>query len=293
MALLQENESGDGTTFDIPSDKITIETILTDKVEINDTVVQIEPNQNDFNFDFKDVESMDEFKLLVGKRKILNTLCDGLGMTISDDIASYEDDIKHLNPDLCDLYRKILAINSYLLYTNENVEITDKNKRQIGCVTISIGDDDELIKIKSQGVIFPILLSETVKGLAELFALHGLPNDKKTALAIMSKTDYVKGEIWKMRFGMELWNRFSKSFNDITYGELPYLFKRIATLDTDDFNYLMKEVFAKTKKGKQLMSIISKKAKKDKDYNSFLNKMTRMKDNNGIIIDEYINPDEL
>lgn len=276
--------------FDIPSDMITLETTLVDRIEEND--IPLDPEENG-NLDFDDVESIRQFKYEIGKRKIINTLCDGIAFRIANDIDAYSNDINHINPELCDLYEKILAINNYLLYTNYEIEITDHDKRQIGVVSVSFGDDDELVKIKSEGVIFPVLLLETIKGLAELFVSHGLPSDKNTAMAVVSRTDYLKSEPWTMRFGEPLWNLFSNMFNDITTDEIPYLLKRVAKLDIDDFNWFMKEVFAQTKKGRHLMSIISKHAKKDKEYNLFLNKMSRMKDGNGIINDEYIRPDEL
>ena len=69
--------------------------------------------------------------------------------------------------------------------------------------------------------------------------------------------------------------------------------KRNSKLDVDKFNFLMKEVFAKTRKGKEIMSFICNKAKDDIDYNRFINKMDRMKLNNSLIIDEYIKEEEL
>jgi hypothetical protein len=277
--------------FDVPSDSVMLETKLVDRVEDNDTPV--EPNDSDFNLNFDDMEKADEFKFEIAKRKIFNTLCEGMAFRMANDIDTYAEKIKHINNELPDLYKKILAINSYLLYTENEPEITDKDKKQIGNVSVSFGDDDELVNIKAEGTVFPILLLETAKGFAELFVSHGLPKDKETAMAVIAKTDYIKGEPWTMRFGEPLWNLFSNMFNDITTDEIPYLLKRVAEMSGDDFNWFMKEVFAQTKKGRHLMSIISKKAKQDKEYNSFLNKMSKMKDNNGIITDEYIRPDEL
>jgi hypothetical protein len=96
-----------------------------------------------------------------------------------------------------------------------------------------------------------------------------------------------------MRIGPSLWVLFSNSLNDVTLDELPYLLKRIATLDIDKFNFLMKEVFAKTKKGKQIMSKICNKAKNDIEYSKFTDKMSKMKLDKSIITDEFIKEEEL
>ena len=69
--------------------------------------------------------------------------------------------------------------------------------------------------------------------------------------------------------------------------------KRISKLSVNKFNYLMKEVFAKTRRGKEIMSKLSFKSKNDIEYDKFVDKMTKMKKDKGIITDDYIHPDEL
>ena len=138
-----------------------------------------------------------------------------------------------------------------------------------------------------------MLLAETIKGLTELFISHGLPNDKKTAEMVVKKSDYVKAEPWCMMVGPYMWNLFLNSLNDITYEDMSYLLKRYASLDVEKFNLLTKEILAQTRRGKHIMSILSKNAKKDVEYNSFLDKIDTMKKGNGIITDEYIHLNEL
>jgi hypothetical protein len=96
-----------------------------------------------------------------------------------------------------------------------------------------------------------------------------------------------------MKFGPILWELFNTSLNDISTYELPYLIKIVSELEVNKFNFLMKEVFAKTKKGKQIMSKLSHKAKRESEYDKFVDKMTKMKTDKGIITDDYIHPDEL
>ena len=55
----------------------------------------------------------------------------------------------------------------------------------------------------------------------------------------------------------------------------------------------MKEVFAKTRRGKEIMSKLSFKSKNDIEYDKFVDKMTKMKKDKGVITDEFIHPEEL
>ena len=171
--------------------------------------------------------------------------------------------------------------------------MSDENKMQLGTVEVNLASGDEKVKIEAQGVIMPILLNELIRGFMELFISHGLPKKKEIAMMVLGKSDFLKAEPWDMRVGPYLWDLLSKSFNDINSNELPYLLKRISKLEVDNFNTLLKEVFAKTKRGKEIMSKLSFKAKKDIKYDKFVDKMSKMKKDKGVITDEFIHPDEL
>ena len=64
-------------------------------------------------------------------------------------------------------------------------------------------------------------------------------------------------------------------------------------METDKFNFLMKEVLAGTKKGRRIMAFICNKAKDDSEYDKFVDRMDKMKKDKGIITDDYIHPEEL
>lgn len=278
-------------TFNVPDDSIQLNVSLVDKVDLKNKAIIVDPVDGDFEFD--DVNAASSIRGEVFKRRLLDALCMGESIVLSSDIDSYADSINEISPELCELYLKILALNNYSLYKKEKLGISDTNKMQMGTVLVEFGADDEMVRITSQGEIFPVLLSETLRGFMELFISHGLPKDKKIADMVVQKSDFLKAEPWDMRLGPSLWILLSKSFNDITLEELPYLLKRIACLDVDKFNFLMKEVFAKTKKGKQIMSKLCNIAKNDIEYDRFTDKMTKMKVDKSIITDEFINEEEL
>ena len=224
---------------------------------------------------------------------MLDVLSMGAGMQVSSSIKSYLSDIYDIEPKLPDLYRKILALNNYLLLTRKNLDMTEENHMQMGTVEIILGNEKEKVRINAQGEIFPVLLSECVRGFMELFASHGLPKDKSVLDVVISKSDYLKAEPWDMRIGPSLWTIISESFGEIDFTTIPFLYKRIACLSCKNFNKLMQEVLAKTRTGKRLMGKLVEKSKKDKEYNKFSDKMSKLKTDKSIITDEYINEDEL
>lgn len=277
--------------FRVPDETVDISVSLCDDVDMNRNSFIVDPNIEVPEFD--SVKNAISIRGEVYKRRMLNVLCTGAAMRISENFDNFINEINDINPKLIDLYNKIISLNTYLLYTKNDFGIDDNNKMQLGVVEVSLGNDETKSKIESQGVILPILLMETIKGFMELFISHGLPKDVNDAITVIGRSDFIKAEPWDMKFGPILWDLFYNSSNDVTYEELPYLIKIVSELSVNKFNFLMKEIFAKTKKGKHIMSKLSFKAKRNSEYDKFVDKMTKMKTDRGIITDDYIHPDEL
>ena len=278
--------------FNVPEETVDIVTELCDEVDLNRNSIILDPLDNDGDVEFVNVEDAMSIKGEVYKRRLLNALSMGAAIRMAD-IESLSEEINQLNPKLTDLYNKIISLNNYLLYTKSDFGLTDENKMQMGTVEVSLATEDSKVKIEAQGVIFPILLTELIRGFMELFTSHGLPEDRRQAMMVIGKSDFLKAEPWDMKLGPMLWDLLSNSFNDINSTELPYLLKRISKLSVNKFNYLMKEVFAKTRRGKEIMSKLSFKSKNDIEYDKFVDKMTKMKKDKGVITDEFIHPEEL
>lgn len=280
--------------FEVPSDMVELSIALVDEVDTNKQSIKIEPLIDD-TFEYENLEDASELKSEVYKRRLLNVLSMGAGMKLSSNIKSYMSEIYNLNPRLLDLYRKIIALNDYLLFTNSKLEITEDNQLQMGTVEVTLGSEDEVVRIDSQGLIFPILLSETVRGFMELFASHGLPKEKNKMEFVIGNADYLKAEPWDMRLGFPLWEIFSETFTqENVKGDLiPYLYMILSELKPNVFNKVMSEIFARTRKGKRLLGKLIVRAKDLKAYNNFDNQMATMKLDRSVIADEYIRPEEL
>lgn len=280
--------------FSIPDDSIQMELSLVNAVDLSSQAIKLDPADGDEFMEYEDIADAESIKDEVYKRRLIDAISMGAGMKISANIKDYMKEIYEINPKLIDLYRKILALNDYLLFTREDLGLTEEDKKQYGTVEVVLGQGDESPKIIAQGVIFPILLSESVRGLMELFASHGLPKDLTKAQSVISKADYLKAEPWDMRIGPALWEIISDSFdNHVQTDLIPYLYKRITQLPVKKFNFFMKEVLLKTRKGRRMMAKLSQKAQYEKEYGGFEDKMSKFNTDKNVITDEYIHPDEL
>jgi hypothetical protein len=278
--------------FGVPDDMIQISIELKDEIDFQDSSIQLDPIEGDDDIEYENLSDITTIRDEVYKRRLLNVLSMGAGIQMSSNIKSYLSDLYDINPKLPDLYRKIIALNNYLLFTKEDLHLSDENKMQLGTVVVKLQNNDDKVQIKSQGKIFPVLLSETIRGFMDLFGSHGLPSEREKVEEIIGKADYLKAEPWDMRLGPSLWTILSDSFGDADADLIPYVYRLISKLQPKTFNHLFSEVFAKTRSGKRMMAKIIEKAKEQKDYSGFEDKMSKMKVDKSLLSDE-INPDEL
>ena len=278
--------------FSVPDETVKIETKLVNKVEGGDSISPVEPFDGDIDFSIQDINDLNSVDGEIAKRYFLNALNMGAGMKISANIRGYIEDLYEIDSRLPQMYKELLALNNYMLFSSVDLGITDKNRKQIGIVNVNYGPQNELITISAQGVIFPVLLAELVRGFMELFSSHGLPKERERANYILKKSDYLKAEPWQMRIGPYMWNIFSEQFKDTDTSDMPYIYQVLSKLKPETFFKVFSELMAKTEKGKMYAEKIVNKALDNKEQASFTNKMTKRNDDKNIITDGYMSPEE-
>lgn len=263
--------------FNPPKDYVETDFSLVDSLSLEDQSIILEPIDGDcFRFDSYDEAA--KLKPEVYKRRFMDMLCMGAGLSFSSVLNFYSDEIYDLNPRLVYLYDSILTINAYLLLCKNDLNIDDRNNRLIGANIVRLGADNDLVKITAQGKIFPILLAEAIRGFMGLFASHGLPKDLNKSMLIINKSDFIKAEPWDMRIGPMLWKILYRSFKSNDTETIPYLFKKISQLKPNAFFMFMREVLLNSEKGDALISIIRKRAEKEMQEDDFAKKAQKNTD---------------
>ena len=74
---------------------------------------------------------------------------------------------------------------------------------------------------------------------------------------------------------------------------IPFLFTHICELDCKDFNSLLREVFANTKKGNETIRNLVKEIKHNRDYSEFIQNIQQKNIDTSLISDGYFTPEEL
>lgn len=283
--------------FGIPNGTIMIDMKLVDKVDAKQE--RLVP-ESTIDYSFDNIEDMNNLTNEIYKRRLLNALIIGAATYYAENISFYTNELNHINPILPSLYEKILSINSLLLFHTKQYK--DGNRTDGGKVDVYLSNPETPVKIKAEGIMFPILLEETIKGLLELSISHGLPENREKAEYVTSKSDFKLAEIWDQRLGLPLWNRIVNIMENI--GEDPlevglnFLFMEISKLKPSHFNAVMQEVFANTKAGHSIMKELSNKIHYEKERDEFDDYMLQQANDNQYPLndgdfssDELINDD--
>ena len=285
--------------FNIPNDTLMIDMKLVDKVDTKQERLVPESSEG---FSFDSIEDINNLTDEIYKRRLLNVLIMGASMYYSEYTEAYAHNLYKVDDRLKKLYDKIMCVNDLLLFHTKQ-SLSNKQKDG-GNVDVYISDELTPVRIESKGILFPILLEETIKGMLELSIAHGLPNERYKAEFITNKADFKLAELWDQRLGIPLWTRIIKTMDEVNEDPLEiglnFFFMEISQLSPKQFNTAMQEIFANTKAGKHIVKEISNKIHHQKEMDDFNDYMSShqsnqdeypINDNDEFTADELINDD--
>lgn len=274
--------------FQIPDEFIDFKCEIVDSVD--NSAKPLTPESSE-DREFESIERLEELSDEVYKRRFVNAMIQGASSKLSSRISEYVREIYDINPRLPELYDRIITLNSYLLFKKADA---DSSPNDAGGVDVHLKGDDEMVSIESKGIIFPVLLNETIKGVLELFASHGLPEDMNEAQYVVGKSDFQLAELWDERLGYPIWESFEDSFS-IAIDSFGYatVVSEVFALPTHEFTSLMREVLGKTRKGKQMVSEFTQDLEYRLGKEEFESHMSMMGDEYGDDDDGFFTADEL
>jgi hypothetical protein len=280
--------------FAVPAETINLTCELKDEIEAAKSLRILPEDDGDDNdsYVFADVSEISQVDDIVKQRRFVDSLIQGYAMIASRYEDLYSEYFEtHGFGELLSLYNKINALNDYLVFVKKE-KIDKKNPSLISYVGVHLGHGNNKTVIRSQGLIFPYLLRETIRGFMELFSSHGLPEDNQKAQMIIKRADFTMAEPWDIRFGKTLWEMmFGK--DRIKPNMIPYFFADFCSLETSKFFGLSQELLAKTKKGKSYIKKTISDISNNIDYQAFLKNIQQKNVDSSMITDGYMTADDL
>ena len=118
-----------------------------------------------------------------------------------------------------------------------------------------VDPDTDPPTVKAQGITFPVLVHELIKGVMEVLATQGLPDDPRQAQMVMDSEDTLTAEIWDLRLGPVIWEKFREAYpHDLMQDDKRevqnYLFSEFARMDAKEMFRLTKDVLSDSDRGR-------------------------------------------
>ena len=255
--------------FELPDNTFNFECKLVNEIHNNELPIHSEP----------DIETI-TITPDIQKRRFINMLSVGGALYITEKCMNLiNKHIGEIDEELPKLYERILKINDLALFHNE-VYLQDDDKRLLGYCKITLGDEEHLTNIESYGMIFPILLYESIKAFMEVFGTYSLSDFNGDNEKIMKVADALEFEPWDMRIGKQIFKEIFVN-EDLNSKYLPYIFREFAEQNPNITNILND-----TNKN-TIIQKISQSAIKKYEYDSFEDELIKKQSDETIITDEF------
>lgn len=181
------------------------------------------------SFDVEDMTDEETLEIEKHKRNIINALIQGAakkGHYIFQKPA-IKAQLDAIDPRLYPAYLGIMAVNDMLYFTMEQqIEMMSQTGQGVAGKVELDPDDEEGeeggdegesesdTKIVADGLIFPILCHEIIKGIEEAKGRHGLPQDADLRQKVQGQTDVLSNEPMQLRIGPEIFEKLRIALPD-------------------------------------------------------------------------------
>lgn len=209
---------------------------------------EIEQNFQQQEEDIEDfITAFERFDIEKAKRRFINALIQGSSKKGHYMFELVRDELDRIDPRLLNLYGVVMSINDlmYWVLPDQMMDMMMSQGGVGGKEEVDIETDPPTVKVR--GLFFPILVHELIKGTMEVLGTQGLPDDPKQAEMVMASTDTLANEVWDLRLGPVLWEKFLTAYPERLFEEdkkfiQSYLFARFSALSADEFFKLAKMI---------------------------------------------------
>jgi len=260
--------------FDIPDDMLDAE-LLPPGSPLSIDSDEEEEEEEQQEFQSKSAERMEELEIEVDKRNILNALMQGAAKKGHYIFHMVADELDKIDPRLMGLYGKLMSLADFQYWVIPDQAMGgqvggvekikwEKPKDEEGQ---EIEDEEEEPVVEAKAWIFPLLVHELIKGSMELAASNWGEGhlDFEEQKYVIDRADTVEGEIWGMRLGPGMWEKFVSCIDADDYGLKQWLFHELSKLPADKFHKFMKEILSSSDKCKEVIAHLKELHMADQD----------------------------
>ena len=210
------------------------------------------------------MEEFEDFDIEKQKRRFLNQLIQGASKKGHYMFHLVEEELNNISPDLINLYGVMMSINDlvyWIMPDQTTMMMAQSGQGMAG--KEEVDPDTDPPTVKAQGITFPVLVHELVKGVMEVLATQGLPDDPNKAQRVMDSEDTLVAEVWDLRLGPVIWEKFREAYpHDLLQDDKRevqnYLFSEFASMEATEMFALAKKILSGGDEGREELERIVK-----------------------------------
>lgn len=154
----------------------------------------------------RDEKLIDEYK----KRKVINMMIQGAAIS-THGVHHVDDDFRSRHEELARCYDGLNEVNMRSLSAMNDDDIEMMPEVQLRLMKANgvfhLTHDNGMWTISAKATIMPILIHEIFKGVYELMAMNGLPDDHEVSRKVMAYTDTTRNEVMDCKYGIVVYRK--------------------------------------------------------------------------------------
>ena len=223
-----------------------------------------EPTEETFEMEEQAFETFEELKLERAKRRFINSIMQGSSKRGHYMYALVQRELRDLtgSDNLFNQYGVMMTANDMLYWQVPASMMLPGGSPGGGDAPVGGREEVDLETdpptIKATAISFPILLHELIKGIKEYLGVYSMDDlDDSQAQKVMELEDTLDKEIWDLRIGPAIWDRFRASYpQEILIDEdkkflQNALYAEFVTMDARTLLALGNEIMTGTNLGKE------------------------------------------
>jgi len=230
----------------------------------------------------KSAERMEELELEVDKRRVINSLMQGASKKGHYIFHMVADELDAIDPRLMGLYGKLMSLADFQYWVIPDTMMTgqvggvekiewrkaekpENKDEEEDMEDINLEEGDDMPVVVAKAWIFPLLVHELIKGALELAALNWADGhlDFDEQKEVIEKADTDEGEIWGMRLGPGMWEKFLDCIGTENYDIKQWLFRELTKLPAKQFHEFMKEILSGSQKCGEVVDTLKRLHQED------------------------------
>ena len=223
----------------------------------------------------KSAARMEELEMEVDKRRVINALMQGAAKKGHYIFHMVADELDAIDPRLMGLYGKLMSLADFQYWIIgdsvlggqaggvekiewRKAEKPEDDDEEEEMENVNVEEGDEIPVVVAKAWIFPLLVHELIKGTLELSAINWADGhlDFEEQAEVIKRADTVEGEIWGMRLGPGMWEKFLDCVGTENYDIKQWLFHELTKLPAKQFHEFMKEILSGSEKCKEVIQTL-------------------------------------